>query len=302
MGQMLKSGLSRAGYKVDVFDTYKGVLINLLRRRYLGTLSSSKGIKAAKLIKRIQKKIEKEFIRTRIITPTMDNILDFRSRLIDRFKEAYAVIHLAALPHPNIKGAIDEDFKRINYDGSVNVFEAAKEARVEKFIFASSAAAYGIIRGHLKPDQFPILESNYCSTREEGNTYYGLLKLQFEEYMTQSNQNGNFQASSMRMEFPGIISHNPTNFYISTSRENTVAGFESVLTGDINSNFEVFNLADAVVNKKIVDIQEFINERWPDIPNHTKDNECVLSTEKLQTMLGFHPKPGGTYYSAKVAW
>ena len=120
--------------------------------------------------------------------------------------------------------------------------------------------------------------------------------------MTQSNQNGNFQASSMRLEFPGIISHNPMNFYISTSIENTVAGFESVLTGDIDSNSEVFNLADAVVNKKIVDIQEFIKERWPDIPNHTKGNECILSTEKLQTMLGFNPKLDGTYYSPKVVW
>jgi len=39
-----------------------------------------------------------------------------------------------------------------------------------------------------------------------------------------------------------------------------------------------------------------------DIPNHTTGNECAISTEKARSILGYNPKPGGTYFSFDVMW
>jgi nucleoside-diphosphate-sugar epimerase len=69
--------------------------------------------------------------------------------------------------NPNIPGMTSTDFKRINYEGSVNVFEVARSAGVEKFVFASSAQVYNINSpSHI--EQFPILETNYLPTIAEG--------------------------------------------------------------------------------------------------------------------------------------
>jgi hypothetical protein len=72
------------------------------------------------------------------------------------------------------------------------------------------------------------------------------------------------------------------------------------LEADLSTGFEVFNLADRHVDERIADIQEFLRRNWPDVPNHTSGNECLLSTEKARSLLGYDPKPGGTYFSLSV--
>jgi len=209
IGRILQSGLRKQGYQVVVFDRMKGFWVDLLRGRYLGTSTKRIPCALSSMLRNVMRFEESLLLKAGIIVPSKDDILDLRSRLVDRFRGSYAVIHLAALPHPNVPGATDSDFRRINYEGSVNVFEAAKEAGVSKFVFASSCQVYGINKP-VRIDQFPILETNYCPTLAEGQSMYGLLKREFERYLEQEcNQVTGIQAVSLRLEFPGVRSRFP---------------------------------------------------------------------------------------------
>lgn len=301
VGRILRSGLRSQGYEIDVFDPMRGYLVDMLRCRHLGTSTSRLSRFLAPKIRRTQSGIEQSLIQNHIIRPVPDDILDLPAHLTERFRGSDAVIHLAALAHPNVPGMTAADFRRINYDGSVNVFEAARAAGVKKFVFASSAQVYNInTPKHI--GQFPILETNYLPTIADGQSHYGFFKGEFERYLAQKCTGDDIQAIALRLEFPGVRSLYPWNFYISTSIENTVRGFTRALETDISTGFSAFNLADRYVDPEIVNIQDFLKTNWPDIPNHTAGNECVLSTEKARSILGYDPKQGGTYFSFDVMW
>ena len=231
----------------------------------------------------------------------MDNILDFRSRLAQRFTGSHAVIHLAGIPHPHMPGAIDADFDRINYDGSVNVFEASKSAGVAKFIFASSGQVYGINRP-TRIDQFPILESNYCPTLADGQSMYGWLKLKFEEYLAGAYVPDGPQAVSLRLEFPGFRSASAGNLYVSTSIENLVSGVVCALENSAGFAAEAFNLVDGHVEEGIGDVQAFLRSTWPAVPNFSKGNESLLSIAKARSLLGYDPIRDGSYFPESLVW
>ncbi|MGA7492162.1 MAG: NAD(P)-dependent oxidoreductase [Syntrophobacteraceae bacterium] len=301
VGQMLQVGLRQRGYGVRVFDQYRGTAINLLRRRYLGSSRSWVGQAAARQIGKVQRKISIRLLGGPLLRPTRDNILDLRNMLAARFRGAYAVVHLAGIPHPFQPGAIDADFQRINYDGSVNVFEAAKSIGVTKFLFASSGQVYGI-NNPTRIDQFPILESNYCPTLAEGQHMYGLLKVKFEQYLAGACADGGTQGISLRLEYPGFQSDTPGNFYVSTSVENLVSGVVCALENSADFQFETFNLVDDHVDEKIVDVQQFIRTRWPTVPNFSKGNESLISVAKAGELLGYNPIRDGSYIQQSLVW
>jgi nucleoside-diphosphate-sugar epimerase len=302
LGRLLQAGLRKQGYQVEVFDQRRGPLVDFLRQRYFGTSPGLVSFVMAVFLRRSLRFTERILTRAGILRASGDDILDRCSRLAERFRGNYAVIHLAALPHPQVPGATESDFRRINYEGSVNVFEAARKAGVPRFIFASSGQVYGINKP-VRIDQFPILETNYTPTLADGQNTYGYLKREFERYLEQAcARQKSIQAVSLRLEFPGVRSTFPWNLYISTSMENTVAGFVAALEAERNFGFDIFNLADSHVDESIVKIQEFLQQNWPEVPNYTKGNECLLSTEKARSVLGYRPKPGGRYYSISVMW
>lgn len=235
-------------------------------------------------------------MRTGLVRPSQDDILDSRARLTERFAGAFAVIHLAAIPHPYVRGMVDEDFRRVNFEGSINVYESARDAGVAKFVFASSAQVYGI-NAPVRIDQFPILETNHCPDRSEGQSAYGFLKLEMERYLAASAtaRPGGPQAISLRLEFPGLRSRTPGNQYISTSIENLVAGFVAALQAPASFEAEVFNLCDAWVDPRVVSIQRFLHERWPEVPNFATGDESPMSTRRATEVLGYEPTRSGTY-------
>jgi nucleoside-diphosphate-sugar epimerase len=301
VGQLLRRGLPAQGYRVDVFDQLRGPLVNALRRTWVGANASSSAIPRARRIRKRQVQTEKALLRARLLRPTGDDILDLRSRLSERFRGRSAVVHLAALAHPNVPGAAEEDYRRINYDGAVNVFRAAQDAGVPRFIFASSAQVYGI-NDPVRIDQFPILESNYLPSLEEGQSHYGALKAEFERYLGDACRKGETQAVALRLECPGVQSNGPFNFYASTSIENTVMAFVCALDADLDTPFEICNVVDGHVDPAIVDVQAFLAAEWPDVPNHTRGNESLLSIEKARRLLGYEPAQGGTYYPVSLIW
>jgi nucleoside-diphosphate-sugar epimerase len=297
VGGLVARGLAAEGYRIDNFDRLRGPLVSLLRWRFFGTDPERKDL-ALRLWQR-QKSAEAWLLAKGVLRPTADDILGARAHMVERFRGAYAVIHMAALPHPDVPGATDADFERINFQGSVNVHEAAEAAGVEKFVFTSSAQVYGINKP-VKIDQFPILETNYLPTREDGLHAYGYLKRKFEEWMAERSRSSAMRSVGLRLEFPGMKSGWRGNFYISTSVENLVRGYSAALKAGSEVSGEAFNIADAEIDKSVVDIQKFIAKRWPDVPNHSKGNQCLLSIDKARRLLGYDPKTGGRYYDLRL--
>jgi nucleoside-diphosphate-sugar epimerase len=301
VGQLVQRGLRDRGYRVEVFDRVRGPLVNALRREWLGANASPEEIPRARKLRTAQARVERALVRARVVRPTWDDILDFRSRLAERYRGSYAVVHLAALAHPNVPGAADEDYQRINFDAAMNVLGAAQDARVPKFVFASSAQVYGI-NNPVRIDQFPILESNYLPSLADGQSMYGALKAEFEGHLAEACGTGSTEAVALRLECPGVRSDQAMNFYSSTSVENTVAAFACALETDLGSGFEAFNAVDGHVDQAIVDVQAFLKEKWPDVPNHTRGNESLLSVEKARRLLGYEPVAEGTYYPLSLIW
>jgi nucleoside-diphosphate-sugar epimerase len=301
VGGLLCRGLTAEGWSVEVFDRFRGPLVDLTRRRLLTNATSPRGRRAAKAIRTAQVRTEKVLQRTHVIRPRADDITGPRELLAKRFAGSSTVIHLAGWPHPDWPGAAQEDWIRLNYDASVNVFEAARAAGVPTFVFASSAQVYRI-NDPLRVQQFPILESNHLPLPQEGQSTYGFLKVAVERYLAGACVSGNTQALSLRLEFPGMRSSAPLNLYISTSIENLVAGFSCALNPPADLGFEAFNLADGEVALETVDIQNYLRTRWPYVPNHTVGNQCLLSTEKAQCLLGYRPMRHGHYIDASLVW
>ena len=92
------------------------------------------------------------------------DILD-RASLVELFAAADVAVHLAFA----IFGGREET-RRVNLEGSRNVFEAAVEAGVERLVYASSVAAYGFHPGNPQPltEQVPARgsESFYYSAQK----------------------------------------------------------------------------------------------------------------------------------------
>src|SRR5436190_6595791 len=80
--------------------------------------------------------------------------------------EARRIIHLAGLQVPTCK-ADPVRGAAVNVIGTLNVFEAARLAEVERVVYASSAAVFG-----LSEDDAPVDETTVC----EPATHYGVFK------------------------------------------------------------------------------------------------------------------------------
>lgn len=301
LGQLLRVGLQREGWEVRVFDPYRGPLVNLVRRRWLAGDERRGARRAARAIRRAQLRAEPALIRTRAIRRRADDILGERSSITAAFAGSDAVIHLAGIPHPHQPGATDADFLRVNYDGSVNVLEAARAAGVPTFVFASSAQVYGI--NHLaRVDELPLPEDAHLPLPAEGQTTYGFLKGAFERYLAGVCADGSITGVALRLEYPGFRSMGPENLYVSTSIENTVAGFACALRPPAGLRFGAFNLADAHVDPEIADVQAYIARRWPYARNRVAGNGSLMSTERAQQVLGYRPVSGGRYVDASLVW
>lgn len=302
VGQLLREGLRDRGHEVDVFDRYRGRIVDLLRSRTLpGRLAGRPALVTAPRVRRLQHELEPRLTARRLVRPSGDDILDARAALVERFRGSAAVIHLAGIPHPFQPGASEADFVRLNYDASINVFEATRDAGVPVFVFASSAQVYKI-NDPVRLDHLPILETNHLPLPAEGQSTYGLLKVAVERYLAGACQTGATQSVSLRLECPGFLTAGAANQYISTSVENLIAGFVCALRPPSELRADVFNLADGEVDPSIVDVAAYARSRWPYVPAELAGNPCLLSVEKARAVLGYRPRPYGHYIPAELVW
>jgi nucleoside-diphosphate-sugar epimerase len=300
VGQLLRRGLGARGFTVDVFDPVQGPVVTLLRRRWFAGAPASP---LGRVARAAQRWAEPRLISAGVIRRGSDDMLADRELIARRLAGSRAVIHLAGIPHPHWPGATDETFVRLNYDAAINVFEAARDAGVPTFVFASSAQVYAI-NDPVRLNQLPIRESNHLPLPAEGQTTYGFLKGAFERYLDGACSAGSgTQAVALRLECPGFRGPGAANLYVSTSVENTIDGFARALRPPDDLRYDVFNLADADVDPAIVDIRAFVRRRWAYVPTDLRGpNPCLLSVEKAQRVLGYRPITNGRYIDAGLVW
>jgi UDP-glucose 4-epimerase len=99
------------------------------------------------------------------------DVLD-RGAVTNLLEDADVVVHLAFM----IMGGADES-RKVNLDGSRNVFEAAIAAGVKRVVYASSVAAYGFHRDNPQP----LTED--VPARGTASHYYSAQKAEVEEML-----------------------------------------------------------------------------------------------------------------------
>jgi len=111
-----------------------------------------------------------------------------KNKLDKYFKDVTYVFHLAALADivPSIENP--EKYFKSNVLGTLNIIEAARKAKIKKFIFAASASCYG------NPNKFPTDENEKIKTMYP----YALTKWQAEELVMHWAKVYDFPAISFR--------------------------------------------------------------------------------------------------------
>jgi len=78
-----------------------------------------------------------------------------------------AVVHLAAITNAARSTEIPEETRTVNRDGALTVFEAAREAGVEEFVYASTCSVYGTTEGVVDETADTAPESPYAEAKRD---------------------------------------------------------------------------------------------------------------------------------------
>jgi nucleoside-diphosphate-sugar epimerase len=118
--------------------------------------------------------------------------------LYEAFTGAEAVVHLAAIPAPNLMP--DSVTFNNNVSAVYNVLKVAADLKIDKLVVASSIAAYGFLyaREMSAPDYLPLDEEHLCRPVDP----YGLSKLVGETIADSFAAQTGASISSLRL--PGI--------------------------------------------------------------------------------------------------
>jgi UDP-glucose 4-epimerase len=143
IGSHLAEALVHKGYHVTILDNLS-----------TGRLANIKGFESSSQV-----------------TFKQTDVTDLSS-VFDAVKGASYVFHLAALA--DIVPSIQEPIKyhHSNVDGTITVLEAARKAKVKKFIYTASSSCYGIPDAYPTPETAPIRPLYpYALTKNIGEQY-----------------------------------------------------------------------------------------------------------------------------------
>ena len=208
---------------------------------------------------------------------------------------AEAVVHLAAIPAPNL--ASDTATFNNNVAATYNMFKAAADLGVKKVVVASSIAAYGYIyaRGLVAPEYLPLDEAHPCRPADP----YVLSK-EVGDTLAESFARG-MQVASLR--FPGIY-FDPTyrtfaermkaprgrapGFFTYIDARDAAAACRLALEADWPGH-EVFNVAAPNSNMR-EPTHELVKRYFPSLTKFKpglEGNWSGMDSSKAERELGF---------------
>ena len=109
---------------------------------------------------------------------TEGSILD-KGNLDQALEGVEVVYHLAAKIRVEEGQAKPELYKKVNIEGSLDLIKACVDKKINKFIFASTAAVYG------DPEEFPVNENS----KTNPVNVYGATKLEIDKYLEANAKN-----------------------------------------------------------------------------------------------------------------
>ena len=109
---------------------------------------------------------------------TEGSILD-KDNLNKALEGVEVVYHLAAKIRVEEGEAKPELYKKVNIEGTLDLIKACVDKKINKFIFASTAAVYG------DPEEFPVNENS----KTNPVNVYGATKLEIDKYLEANAKN-----------------------------------------------------------------------------------------------------------------
>lgn len=228
--------------------------------------------------------------------PTLDANLTDLGQTIEALKGAEAVVHLAAIPAPNILP--DEATFRINTMSTYNVFSAALTLGLQRVVWASSETLIGIPLDREQPRYAPIDEEH----ERLPEFHYALSKLLGEEMAAQFSRWSGIPFVGLRysniMEVPDY-NRFPTFWDDPTIRRWNLWGYVDArdvaqatrlaLEADI-TGAEHFLIA-AADTCMTTSSRELMATVYPDVPirKELAEHETLLSNDKATHLLGYRP-------------
>ena len=223
------------------------------------------------------------------------------------FADAQWVFHLAALADivPSIETPLA--YHGANVDGTISVLEAAREAEIERFVYAASSSCYGI------PDQYPTPETAPARPMYP----YALTKFIAEQYVMHWNQVYGLPAVSLRLfnvYGPRARTGGTYGAVFGVFLAQKLAGEPFTVVGDGSQTRDftfVTDVAAAFVNAarselsgeimnvgsggsySVNELVELLQGEVVSIPSRPGEPDCTFAdTDKIAGLLGWRPVVG----------
>jgi len=207
------------------------------------------------------------------VTTHLGEIDDYKL-LTKAFKGATAVVHTAALHAPHVGNYEDNEFDRINIEGTKTVVRAAIDCGVQKLVYTSTTALYGHASQH--PGKATWIDE---ATIPQPKSIYHRTKLEAEQFL-ESVASQNLKVTTLRMSrcFPEPA---PTMAMYRLHRgidARDVATGHQLALGPADANYRMFILSGSTpfMPGDCIDLKErpekVLRERRPEI--------CGLFTER----------------------
>ena len=281
VGSVLVPKLVKKGYRVRVFDTF------------WFWNSSEEFLHETGL---------KEYSNIELVKGDLRNLPDVRKAVqgID------TVIQLACISNdPSSK--IDPEFTHsINYNGNINIIDAAKQVNVNRFIYASSSSVYGIKKEPRVTESMKL----------EPLTQYSELKVEIEHYLLNKLSN-TFKGMILRPST--VCGYSPrqrldvvvnilTNFAVNKGKIKVFGGsqlrpnihiedmtnlYVQLVEADIDtSNRKIYNAGWE--NLSVMEIAQQVKQVVGEVEIETVPTDDIrsyhISSDKITYELGFTPK------------
>ncbi len=207
-----------------------------------------------------------------------------------------AVVHLAAIPAPNIH--TEQATFRTNMLSTYNVFEAARLLRLDRVVWASSETILGLPFDREPPAYAPIDEEH--PPRPESS--YALSKLLSEELGRQLHRWTGTPHVALRFSnimeppdyerFPSFWSDASLrrwNLWGYVDARDVAQSCRLALDADVGAEHFIVAAADTVMNRPSA---ELMAEIYPSVPYRPTAGEfdTLLSIQKARRLLGYEPQ------------
>jgi len=161
-----------------------------------------------------------------------------------REMKVHSLIHLAAIAAPRVAEKKPEQTFRVNVYGTLNVLRMAKEAKVKRVVFTSTAHVYGI-----SPKYLPTDESHPLSLQDD----YTISKILGEQLCHLFYQNHNISYVALRM-FNGYGPRQSLDYFIP-------AMISQAMKGDIT-------LRGRYITKDFIYVSDMVDAILQMLPSH----------------------------------